>query len=142
MYEFSNDLIFELDDEFVTNGFQLVTKEEGPPLCGTDAVASGACAYGDEAYQIQRCISNGCNLILWCPSNGEGLDEPSCHNRHGGKSRACIRKNCQKCTKDSCNYKSPNDINGGKKFGHWYAYFKDKGNIKQHKYLCIRIHNF
>ena len=133
MYEFSNDLIFEVDDEFVTNGFQLVTTESGPSSCGTATTLNPgvvSCVWGDEAYHIKRCISNDCNLIYWCPPNGEGLDEPSCHNRHDGKSRACIRKNCKECTKDSCRYKSPNDKNAGKKLGHWYTYFKDKGNIK------------
>ena len=123
-------MIFELDDEFVKKGFKFVNGKNsgGPAHCGT-SVGSPSCDYGDEAFQIQRCVSNGCNLIQWCPSNGEGLDEPSCHHRHGGKSRACIWKNCPKCTKDSCNYQSPNKINNNKPVGHWYAYFKDTGKL-------------
>ena len=131
IHNFTNGLILELDDVFVKNGFQLITKEEGPPHCGTGAVGTGvSCMYGDEAFQIKRCIANECNLIQWCPSNGEGLDETSCHHRHGGKPRACIRKNCKGCTKDSCNYQSPNKLNNQIPLGHWYTYFKDTGNVK------------
>ena len=120
-----NFLIFYIVDEFVKKGFELITKEKGPADCGTSL---SSCENGDEAFQIERCISKGCNLIQWCPDNGKGLDEPSCHHRHGGQSRACLYKDCKKCTKDSCNYRDPNSISG-KVIGHWYTYFKEKGNI-------------
>ena len=120
MCSFHMSLIFELDDDFVRKGFQLVNKKVGPGDCGT----SLGCAYGNEAAQIQRCESKGCNLIQWCPYNGEGLDYPSCHSRYGGKSRACLYKNCNGCYKSSCNYRSPSKYVGSKRIGHWYTYFK------------------
>ena len=87
------------------------------------------CDNGDKEFQINRCISEGCNLIRWCPKNGEGLDEPSCHLRNSD-SRACIYKDCDSCTKDSCDYdKDPNNDDDGNPIGHWYTYFKVKGNI-------------
>merc|ERR1712025_1100495 len=67
--------------------------------------------------------------IQWCPANGEGLEEPSCHHRHGGKSRACLYKDCKDCTKESCDFKrSPDSKNNKQKIGHWYTYFKGSCN--------------
>ena len=71
-------------------------------------------------------------MIQWCPADGEGLDEPSCHHRHGGKSRACLYEDCKECTKESCDFKrSPDSKNNNKEIGHWYTYFKGMSNIDE-----------
>ena len=124
MYNFTNSLIFVLDDEFVKKGFQLANKEQGPGDCGTHI----GCGYGNEANRIQYCESKGCNLIQWCPSNGEGLDYPSCHSRYGGKSRACFYKNCNYCSRNSCSYRNPYSKTGSQKIGRWYTYYKSSNN--------------
>ena len=122
---------FQLD-VFEENGFKFITNEKGPADCGTVL----SCSYGDESSLIEECISNDCNLIQWCPANGEGLEEPSCHHRHGGKSRACLYKHCKECTKESCDYRSPYSMNSKQKIGHWYTYFKGMSNIDESiKYL-------
>ena len=130
-------------DTFEEKGFKLITNE-GPGDCGTVI----SCLFGDESSVIEECNSKDCNLIQWCPANGEGLEEPSCHHRHGGKSRACLFKNCKECTKESCDFKrSPDSMNSDKKLGHWFTYFKGMNNIDDSiKYLnsilILSCHNY
>ena len=130
--------IFSQLDAFEEEGFKFITNEKGPADCGTVI----SCSYGDESSLIAECISEeGCNLIQWCPANGEGLEEPSCHHRHGGKSRACLYKHCKECTKESCDFnRSPDSINNKQKIGHWYTYFKGMSNIDDSiKYLNYNL---
>ena len=118
--------IFSQLDAFEEEGFKLITNVKGPADCGTVL----SCSYGNESSLIEECISKGCNLIQWCPANGEGLEEPSCHHRHDGKSRACLYENCKECTKESCDFiRSPDSINNKQKIGRWYTYFKGMSNI-------------
>jgi len=112
-----------LENSNAFDGFTFITKDQGPADCGEFI----GCDYGDEALQMQWCTETNCDLIQWCPANGEGLMSPSCHLRHDGRPRACLYRGCQSCTAESCDFnKDPNMTSGGvHQLGHWYTYFRE-----------------
>jgi len=118
----SNKVLKNYQDEFVRNGFSLITRNEGPADCGTNQ----GCLFGDEATILAECDKHDCDLIQWCPADGAGLPSPSCHDRHSGRARACIYTGCSACTETSCDFnRDPNMIFGRvHPIGHWYTYFK------------------
>jgi len=120
-------------DEFVRNGFSLITRNEGPADCGTNQ----GCLYGDEATILAECDKHDCDLIQWCPADGAGLPSPSCHDRYSGRARACIYTGCSACTETSCDFnRNPNMIFGRvHPIGHWYTYFK--ADVPQVRYEIL-----
>merc|ERR1719173_233735 len=113
----------EKENSNAFDGFTFITKDQGPADCGEFI----GCDYGDEALQMQWCTETNCDLIQWCPANGEGLMSPSCHLRHDGRPRACLYRGCQSCTAESCDFnRDPNMTSGGvHQLGHWYTYFRE-----------------
>merc|ERR1712200_222887 len=62
----------EKENSNAFDGFTFITKDQGPADCGEFI----GCDYGDEALQMQWCTETNCDLIQWCPANGEGLMSP------------------------------------------------------------------
>jgi len=129
----SNKVLKNYQDEFVRNGFSLITRNEGPADCGTNQ----GCLFGDEATILAECDKHDCDLIQWCPADGAGLPSPSCHDRHSGRARACIYTGCSACTETSCDFnRDPNMIFGRvHPIGHWYTYFK--ADVRQVRYEIL-----
>jgi len=120
-----NDLTIFKQDVFEQSGFKMITDSNGPADCGTLI----GCEYGDMDSIMKSCDDNDCNLIQWCPANGEGMKSPSCHLGHNGQeARACLYKGCDQCTEEWCDYKrKPTSLSSnGKMVGYWSTYFKEE----------------